>query len=360
MGDKIPAYISELLYRHNCVIVPGFGGFVARHIPSGIFNSGSLITPPGKSVLFNKNLQNNDGLLANYLMEKHLISYAEASRQLTNFAETCKQRLESSRRLEIEQIGVLYLDQEKNVQFEPQADVNYLISSFGLGSVYAQPLLSAEPEMTLNENQTEFIDRQSAPVKTKKRKNYRRIAAIVVGTQIVLAGIIISSQRITPGNTAWANLNPFIKPICRVYKPLVKRQVFKKYVPDMQELLLPNTEGYANIKPEENTEMRLVVNISAPAKVDKTAVKKSSGLKKYTLSTSGSYQIVLGCFTIPENAERHIQKLQAQHIPAMLNGTNKKGLHVVSGGSFHTLEEARQALVRIRQNYPHAWLMTGE
>ncbi len=144
MEKEIGIYISELLYKNECVIIPRFGGFVARHVPAKINEDGSLVSPPSKSVLFNRNLQNNDGLLVNFIMEQRSISYDEASNVCNSFSEACEQNLFSDQRLELNEVGVFYLDNEKNIQFEPQNNINYLIEAFGLFPVSATPLIGEQ------------------------------------------------------------------------------------------------------------------------------------------------------------------------------------------------------------------------
>ena len=63
MKHSIVHYISELLYYHDCVVIPEFGGFITTH-KSSILDSNALkIYPPSKQISFNKKLQSNDGLL---------------------------------------------------------------------------------------------------------------------------------------------------------------------------------------------------------------------------------------------------------------------------------------------------------
>ena len=57
--------IGDLLLRHNCVIVPAFGGFVAEQLSAKIDYDKGVMTPPRKALLFNKQLVSNDGLLIN-------------------------------------------------------------------------------------------------------------------------------------------------------------------------------------------------------------------------------------------------------------------------------------------------------
>ena len=63
----IANYISDLLYRYDCVIVPDFGGFVANRIGAQVNNFTHTFSPPTKQITFNGLLKHNDGLLANYI-----------------------------------------------------------------------------------------------------------------------------------------------------------------------------------------------------------------------------------------------------------------------------------------------------
>jgi len=53
---SIDGIIGELLLRHNCVILPGFGGFIAQRQPARIDYHSGTMHPPGKSILFNRQL----------------------------------------------------------------------------------------------------------------------------------------------------------------------------------------------------------------------------------------------------------------------------------------------------------------
>lgn len=53
----IEKYISELLYQYDCVIIPGFGGFIGNYSPALIDPIYHTFHPPYKSLLFNINLK---------------------------------------------------------------------------------------------------------------------------------------------------------------------------------------------------------------------------------------------------------------------------------------------------------------
>jgi hypothetical protein len=64
---KIEQYISQLLYRHQCVTVPGFGAFLTEIQSAHLHENTNSFYPPKKVISFNSHLKNNDGLLANHI-----------------------------------------------------------------------------------------------------------------------------------------------------------------------------------------------------------------------------------------------------------------------------------------------------
>ena len=91
MKKKIEPYISELLYLHDCVIIPNFGGFVGNKKSAVLNKNTHTVLPPSKEILFNKNLKVNDGLLISHLANKEKISNDQAKILIKDFeyAYTC-------------------------------------------------------------------------------------------------------------------------------------------------------------------------------------------------------------------------------------------------------------------------------
>jgi hypothetical protein len=68
---NIESYISQLLYRYQCITVPGFGAFWLKSSQHNGLKDPILF--PKKAGFFNAQFKNNDGLLANHIAkEKHL------------------------------------------------------------------------------------------------------------------------------------------------------------------------------------------------------------------------------------------------------------------------------------------------
>ncbi|MDO3693866.1 hypothetical protein QVZ41_03260 [Wenyingzhuangia sp. chi5] len=136
---QLSKYISDLLYRYECVIVPNFGGFVSHTIPSKRNVENHQFTPPTKTISFNINLQKNDGLLINHIAKSLNISFDHAASMVQNTVENWQKNLQESPLL-LNNIGQFTLENEQLI-FEPLNKINYLTSSFGLSDVSADYIL---------------------------------------------------------------------------------------------------------------------------------------------------------------------------------------------------------------------------
>ena len=133
---SISKHIIELLHKHDCVIIPGFGAFLTKSIPASHDNN--IFSPPKKSVTFNGMLKENDGLLANEISAKENISYNASLKQIKKEVKALLSSLKSDK-VEIDTIGVFQLNTEKKIQFQPNKDANFDSNSYGLESFTRNP-----------------------------------------------------------------------------------------------------------------------------------------------------------------------------------------------------------------------------
>jgi hypothetical protein len=128
--------LGDLLVRHNCVVIPMFGGFVTGEQSALFDSSRGVIIPPRKSLLFNKQLINNDGLLIAAYAHVTTLCYTEAAESINLQVNNWRKLLELGERITIERVGFLYIDDEKNIGFEQDRFSNLLLNSLGLGKVH--------------------------------------------------------------------------------------------------------------------------------------------------------------------------------------------------------------------------------
>jgi hypothetical protein len=353
------AYLVQLLYDHDCVIIPGFGGFVARHIPSGADINREIILPPAKNILFNKNLINNDGLLANFIMEQSKCSFTEANRYVEDFILEIKNTLSKNHRYEIEHLGALFLDHENNVQFQSSPDVNFLMESFGLYPVYAKPLINIVSEKKSIQTKDRITESKEAVKIIPQKSKIKNWVIAAVTLPIAGAALFFSLSNAKVVNAWEAAIKPFTNAKSFAYTPKDYLEKEFRYHAIRPAEIHPDINGYGSFKLNKEGHF-FWVNISDTLlKSDKTQVVKIIQPITNT-NDDGPYQIVMGCFAVHDNAERLIRTLSGRNIQAYISGQNKNGLYIVSSGSFTDIGEARAFLGSIRQNYPSAWLMNAK
>jgi hypothetical protein len=136
----VTAYIRELLFGHDCVVVPGFGGFIGNYSPARIDKSTGTFYPPLKQISFNRNLNHNDGLLIGRISMSVKINYGDARNLVEEFVAGLRKKLEKGEKVVFDNIGSFVNNHEGNIQFEPDKNVNYYLDSYGLEPFQCLPL----------------------------------------------------------------------------------------------------------------------------------------------------------------------------------------------------------------------------
>lgn len=298
-------YISDLLYRYECVIVPDFGGFVTNNKSARIDPSVNTLYPPYKQITFNRHLKNNDGLLANYIASTDKISYECAVNYIQFETEAWKEKLKQEE-LMLSNLGVFSLIDNK-LHFEPQQAINYLTSSFGLSNVISTEI---ERDTTVK---TSVQEPKIVPLERKKAPNYLKYAAIFV---IGLSAIGFAGK-------------------------YYKEQLAQKQLAEakkQQELVEKKIENAT-----------FMITKPLPAlKLEITAAKKN-------------FHVIAGAFRFSENADRKLNQLLQEGYEARILGVNKWNLTVVSYGSYATRKEALENLYQIKNDVAKdSWLLIQE
>ena len=141
---ELERHIEILLLSNDCVIVPGLGGFMAHHVDASYDEEDNLFLPPLRTLGFNPQLQLNDHLLVQSYIEAYDISYPEALRRIEEEVGELRQHIETTGTYELNDIGVLRLNNEGHYEFEPcEAGIltpeYYGLSSFGIRPLEGLP-----------------------------------------------------------------------------------------------------------------------------------------------------------------------------------------------------------------------------
>ncbi len=350
---NIEKHICELLFEHDCVIIPHFGGFVCNYSPAFIQEGKKQIHPPFKKISFNRNLKSNDGLLASQISQQEKISYSEATSFISKSVEHINKELNSDKRFELKNIGTFYLGEENTILFEQNFAMNYLPESFG-HSIFYSPAIKRESIERKFEKKLQ--DKKIIPSKTpstslrgtKTKTSAIRYLAVAASLLIMASLVFVSAQTDLLKNVNFASLNPFAEKAIALYlpnNPVALPDVAKNNVSNLLALNKNDTTRYLNIMINGN--IPIVVSLLE----DKTTVKKIRNAKH---KTQNKFQIIGGAFAVPENAEKFKRKLEKLGYDAVII---KKKLQLVSYGSYTSREDALQAIEKIRTVQQDVWLM---
>lgn len=313
-------YISELLYRYNCVVVPNFGAFLTQRTSARINEITNTLYAPSKSISFNEQLTSNDGLLVSYIAEAEKTSFEDILSRIDTITKQWKSSLNTGEKLPLKQIGLLWKNAEDRIQFQPYYEVNYLTSSFGLTSFKSIPVTreALKEEVEAIEEKIPFIISPEKREKTSYRP-YLKYAAV-----ILLA--------ISAGFTGYQVFNKGLQS-----QQVVRQDVKKEVDRQIQEATFFNTA------PLELPTVNVDAVSTSEVKIDEAA----------------KHHIVAGAFRIRANADRKIKLLQNKGYKAAYYGTNAYGLHMVTYDRFVDPKEALTVLRKIKRiESRDAWLLS--
>lgn len=186
-------HIKKLLFDHDCVIMPDFGGLITHYEPARIHPVRHTFSPPAKRVAFNEKLKINDGLLISTLAYDHKLSAEEAQHQVTRFVQELQSELNHNRKFDLKGIGIFRLNEESKVVFEYVENDNFLGDSFGLPELLSKPVIAAEP-VILRTLLKEPSQPAKAGFRNKIRRYYRAATALVIGGVVVTGLYLLSVQ----------------------------------------------------------------------------------------------------------------------------------------------------------------------
>jgi cell division septation protein DedD len=365
---RLDPFIIDLLFDHDCVILPEFGGLVANYRSAKLNVISHVIAPPSKSIGFNPSLKYNDGLLTSYISSVLGISYKQAADQLASAIADYQQTLASEGRFSIDRVGVFYKDRLGQVQFIPEEQENFLVSSFGLKPIQLKLVGGMEtPEST-----------KVIPLETNHARRWKIAAAILLPA--LLAGTWMLGSRVSGHNEmSIASLNPFGEPRKpSSYAPVEESWDLPMQFPaaDYSYLLKSQEEmpvDFVNgVADPEGIELKVInkpaEQSTASTALPSTSVKKEGSTKKVkpavkddrqVLDNQSAYSLIGGAFQSKENAQRQVDQLRALGYDAQFAGM-RDNLHLVAYGHFSSRKEAEEVKSKVQASGAKAWIRTNQ
>ena len=317
MKNSIEYYISQLLYKNDCVIVMNFGGFVCSSISANLNKKTGILTPPNKSILFNPQLKDNDGLLINHIAQSEGISQEDSKINLLKFVEQSLKNLNKFKSCRFEEIGLFTLNSDKNIIFTQDLKTNYNLNSFGFQDIINNKI---------TRDNSEIIEESLKLIKKKNNFTTKRLlkaAAIIIPLIGISFLSITQEDRINNIYTQIANVNPIS---------------FNK-----DNVTVLKDQGNKEIKIKQEIQPEIINN-------------EVSQVFKEVIIPSQKFYIIAGAFSIEKNANKLKNRLNSWNYNSSIIKNDK--MMRVSYDSFDSKEQALISLSKIRKENPQAWILT--
>jgi preprotein translocase subunit Sss1/nucleoid DNA-binding protein len=310
---NIESYIAQLLYRYQCVTIPGFGAFLTEIQSAQLIESSNSFFPPKKVISFNSHLKNNDGLLANHIAQAEKSSYEYAVSAIQYEVHNWKKALQENGYFAIKNVGSFSFNNDKNLVFTPYDQTNYLTNSFGL-SAFVSPLVKREQFEQKIEALEENIEETEVIALLPER---RRASVYLKYAAVFVLGLGLTGA--------------------------IGYPVYQQHIANETILVEKSVQKQVQNKIQEATFF-----IENPVPAVTLSIKESKM----------SYHIMAGAFRDERNAQKIFEKLSSQGYKARRIPENKYGLFPVLYGSYATFAEAEKAKQEIRNTVnPDAWIL---
>lgn len=369
---ELVKHIEILLLNNDCVIVPGFGGFMAHHVDAVYDEEERLFLPPSRTLGFNPKLHINDSLLALSYVEAYDISYPDAIKRIEAEVSEMRQLINNQGFFELPDIGVILTNDEGNLEFEPcSAGILtpelYALSSFecnklsklsekqeetiptvGVAAPEAQKPVEEEPVKTVvvelqqeqQEVESEYEDYEDDVV-TIKVSTLKKIAAVAVVLLVVVFAIL-----------PFGGYNYFDG----LQKGSIDTGLLTKVMPKAQTT---TPEELGAIKVINGAAVRIDRTEAENKVVADAANNTASGTVSQVEESKPVFVIVLASRVTKNNAERYVSSLIKKGVKdARVIGASN-GSKVICG-KYSSESEAMNGVHELREmssEFKDAWVM---
>ncbi len=352
--------IRELLLRNQKAVIPGFGSLVISQHSARLNRITRELAPPTRELSFKSGRHTDDEQLKLYLGRKTKQKPEVVAEAVSAFINTATKQLTENGSFMLEGLGKLTRSGSGDFAFEADEELMKQISLFDLPKINLQPAQQDSGAAAKTVPQPVPQAEKVFPVISNKKKNRWWIPAAVVALVLGLAAygyftglyekfiigknaeVLISEsdnqdERLVFGSRTNADSAANEKDSL---KALISKQIDER-----------TTREHALSYKEPNTEKQVSVvsepkQVNAPAPVNRVAP-----------SADHPFHVIAGSFTILENAERQMAKLQKKGLsPIMLPKRGK--YYMVSLGSYSTAEQAKAAKQQFKEQLDQElWVM---
>lgn len=295
------------MMSHDCVVVPGFGAFIAQYTNSHNDFSSATFTTPERNVSFNASITHNDGLLANSISKKASMPYIEALNVIEHGITVCKQALNDNSEVPFGHLGYFFNNSEGHMEFMPFHHENANDNFFGLRS-FSFPTLAELAKVN------EVVDENlytAAAASIPARKNWFGYKAIQIAASLIVL-VCLSIALTTPiivdqPSHQMASLN-VPAPTLPTHKTAVASQ--PKKVNNQEAKAVNNTETAQDVKGKYAI---IICSLKKKSQVDQYFSTNKDVNPSNVVKKNGFYMIYYSCNESYNTVLKESKKMSKKH-----------------------------------------------
>ena len=359
---ELAQHIETLLLENDCVIVPGFGGFVAHYSPATRVKEENIFLPPTRTIGFNPQLKLNDGVLVQSYMSAYDTSFADASRIVEKEVNEFIGLLHEEGKVHLDNIGEIHYNVYGNYEFIPYDSKITTPSLYGLDFFEMQELsvLQQKEKVWVPTHQ----EKEKKTFEISINRAYLRNAAAMIAAIVLFFAFSTPVENTDVQKNNYAQLLP-----SELFEQIEKQSVAVTPVYVKSEAMQQAKKLSASSTKASSTKKHTAdkVKTSKPIAVKEVKVAKQ-GTSATTAATAPAVKsqksvnhpfhiIVAGGISL-KDAEAIATQLKSKGF------ANAKALNMdekvrVSISSFDNRNEATKQLLELRKNetYKNAWLL---
>lgn len=305
---------------------------MAHHIDARYDEQDHMFIPPIRTLGFNPQLTLNDSLLVQSYIEAYDISYPEALRRIEAEVEELRSHLETDGSYELNDIGLLQLNEEGKLEFEPCESGILTPELYGLSSFEMPPLVTETPQADADKAQEVSPREDTITIKMSWLRNAVAVAAAVLAFFMISSPVSNSKLETQTG---------------------VQQSSFIPLSPQSTSMLPVEKLVY-----EADDETIVTTEESEDVAANETETAKT-GTEAVNVQPAEEYCIVLASQVGQKNAERFVEQLADQGFKEAYI-TNVKSRRVLYG-HYATKDDALDHLRQLRQQsrklFGEGWVM---
>jgi hypothetical protein len=338
-------YIKELLFDHECIVLPEFGGFITHYVNAEIHPITNKFSPPSRRVAFNEQIKLNDGLLISTIAYHENISIDQASHVLRLFIEKMKSDLKTSNLFEVKDIGKFFYNPENRLEFEPENKINFLEESFGLTELFFKPIDRDQKVMSKTDQkqvqQRKSVSNSESKIaigeKSKAAKEGMKAWMIILPIVLLLGGVG-GAYFMNHNNISLSSINPLGLFGKDEHKSTAGNTDTQPAVVDVTS----NTESSADTLHSLNPFSETETNNTNEEPINEPVIT----------GHSDRYFVVIGSFVNKKNAFKLKHKISLQGTDAtIMEPGEKSSFYLVSVADFDNHKEAINKMRELRARF---------